>query len=318
VTVIVALHEFDAPAVPIVLEEGLEIDELSEPEVAAALSLGAGQRAGLRLDERVVSKVFGIRTSIASRLFIDGVPQAEATPEMAVRTDARERAEFVLVALRLFKAGRVASAGSFEYATSWEGDVSPTSGTFLPSFGWHAGEPYVLAVEKVPRFREFWSMFNKAHARVVIAGALRRFNFAADRTLPDDEIVDLMVAAESLFLSKMDDKYRGELSFRLATRAASLLGTTLDQRLRMYEFMRRAYNARSVIVHGGTPRKKDLRGLNGERVPIHAFADDLEGALRDALKTAIRLLATGKPFPPDWEKLMFAGPEESGTLYERR
>lgn len=310
ITVVVALSEFAAPSVPILLGPGLEIDELNEQEIAAALMSGAGQGGLSPNDERMVFRVFGIRSSLESRLFIDGVPPAEDQPEMAIRVDARQRADRVLLALRVFKAGRVGTSGSFEYTRSLDAPVSPITWTLGPLFGWHAGEPYVLADGELPHFRDFWTAFNKVHARPVISGALRRFSFAADRSLPDDEIVDLMIAAESFFLSEMDEKYRGELRFRLATRAASLLGTTLDERVRLFKFMRRAYDARSVIVHGGVPSQEDLRRLNGVCGSVHEFADDLEDALREALQTAIHLLASGEPFPPDWEKLMFAGPQE--------
>ena len=100
----------------------------------------------------------------------------------------------------------------------------------------------------------------------------------------------------------MDEKHRGELRFRLSTRAASLLGTTLDERLRLSKFMRRAYDARSVLVHGGVPSERDLRGPNGELAAIHAFADHLESVLRASLRTAISLLASGQPFPPNREE----------------
>src|SRR5204862_350365 len=42
-TVVVALSEFAAPSLPILLEPGLEIDELNEQEIAAGLMSGAGQ-----------------------------------------------------------------------------------------------------------------------------------------------------------------------------------------------------------------------------------------------------------------------------------
>jgi hypothetical protein len=306
-TVVVVLHEFAAPSVPILLEPNLEIDELSTQEIAGALTLGAGH-VGLSIDERTVSAVFGIRRSFESRLFVDEIPPAEGEQEMAVREDARKRAELVFLALRLFKAGRVAMCGTFEYTQSLGGPVSPATGTFGPMFGWHSGDPYVLADEELPRFREFWAAFKMVHARPAISGALRRFSFAAERRLPDDKIVDLMIAAESLFLADTGKQDRGEMRFRLATRAASLLGTTLEERVRFFKFMRHAYDVRSLIVHGGVPNQGDLRRLNGVGGSIHEFADDLETALRYTLQTAIRLLASGKPFPPDWEKLMFSGP----------
>ena len=305
ITVVVVLSEFAAPSVPILLEPDLEIDELNEQEIAAALMSGAGQGGLSPNDERMVSRVFGIRSSCESRLFVDGVPPAEDQPEMAVRVDARQRAERVLLTLRVFKAGRVGTSGSFEYTRSLDASVSPVTWTLGPFFGWHAGEPYVLTDEELPRFHEFWSALDKVHARPVISGALRRFTFAANRSLPDDEIVDLMIAAEALFLTEMGKQDRGELRFRLATRAAFLLGTTPAERVRLFKFMRCAYDARSVIVHGGVPSEDDLQGLNGLPASIHKFADDLEGALRGALQRAIDLIMSDEPFPPDWVKLMF-------------
>jgi hypothetical protein len=75
--------------------------------------------------------------------------------------------------------------------------------------------------------------------------------------------------------------------------------------------MKRAYRARSKIVHGGSSAEADLRGLIGDRVSIELFADDLEEVLRKSLQAAISLLGAGKRFPPDWEELMLAGPQMS-------
>ena len=310
ITNILVLHEFEAPAVPILVEPGLEIDELCEHEIGAALSLGGGGARGFSLDERTISKTFGVRRSFDSQLFIDEIPPAESEREQTVRQDAEARAELVLLALRVFKAGRVGTSGRFQYVTSWTAEVAPVQARLGPGFGWHAGDPYVLADEEVTAFCEFWSAFAKVHERPLLASALRRFNFAADRTQADDEIVDLMIAAESLFLSEMDERYRGELRFRLSTRAASLLGKTLEERLSFFKFMRRAYDARSTIVHGSHPGEEELRGPDGESVTVSDFAEALEGVVRATLQVAINFLATGQRFPPAWEELMFAGPRD--------
>jgi hypothetical protein len=74
--------------------------------------------------------------------------------------------------------------------------------------------------------------------------------------------------------------------------------------------MRGAYDTRSVIVHGGTPDERELRNLNREPVRIDIFADELEGVIRRALQIAIRQVAAGERFPPDWEELMFGGPRD--------
>jgi hypothetical protein len=146
----------------------------------------------------------------------------------------------------------------------------------------------------------------KVHERPVVAGALRRFSFAADRALPDDKIVDLLIAAESLFFSDIRPPDRGEYRFRLSTRIALLLGETRDDRMQIAKFMRHAYDARSGVVHGGDPGKENLRALNGDRVSAAECASVLEELLRHALRVAISRLAGGGNFPPKWEELMFA------------
>jgi hypothetical protein len=303
--VIVALHEFRAEAPPVALAARQEIDVLSDDEVAAALALGAG-RVGLSIDERMVSTTLGIRSFFESRLYVGGVPPTESDQEMAVRQQARKRAERVLLALRLFKPGRVSSSGTFECVISWGEEVSPASGSFGSSFGWHAGDPYVLEAKDDEAFRDLWAALEKVHGRREVAGALRRFSFAADRALPDDKIVDLLIAAESLFFSDIGPSDRGEYRFRLSTRVALLLGETRDDRMQIAKFMRHAYDARSGIVHGGDPGEKNLRALNGDVVSATECASVLEELLRDALQVAISRLAGGEKFPPNWEELMFA------------
>jgi hypothetical protein len=307
ITLVLVLYEFDAPETPIVVEANLEIDELREDEIAAALSFGGGLR-GLEVDERMVSKTFGIRRSFETQLFVDQIPEAEADKEQRIREEAEDRAQLLLQALRLFKAGRVTASGSFQYVTSPLTGVRPVMGGVGPMFGWHWGQPYVLTPEETPAFLEFWAKFDKARTTTVIASALRRFRFAADRASPEDEIVDLMIAAESLFLSETSKRDRGEMRYRLATRAGALVGTSVEDRLRIWKFMRDAYDARSVIVHGGTPDEKDLLGLDRQPLRLDLFADELDDVMRRALQRAITMVAYGQGFPPAWEELIFAGP----------
>jgi hypothetical protein len=312
ITLVLVLHEFDAPETPIVVEPNLEIDELSDDEIAAALRFGGGL-GGLEVDERTVSVTFGIRRSFESQLFIDEIPPAEADKEQRIREEVEHRTQLLLQALRLFKAGRVTAAGSFQYVTSPLTGVAAVMGAIGPMFGWHSGQPYVLSPEELPAFLEFWAKFDKARTTKVIASALRRFSFAADRASPEDEIVDLMIAAESLFLSETSKRDRGEMRYRLATRAAALVGTSVEDRLRIWRFMRDAYDARSIIVHGGTPDEKDLLGLDRQPLRLDLFADELEEVMRRAVQLAITMVADGHRFPPEsWEELIFAGPPLQG------
>jgi hypothetical protein len=87
VTVVTSLREFCASSVPIRLGSGLEIVELQDDEIAAALKV-AGAAGGMRLDERTISEAFAIRTAFDSRLFTDAVPEAESATEQALREEA--------------------------------------------------------------------------------------------------------------------------------------------------------------------------------------------------------------------------------------
>jgi Apea-like HEPN len=305
-TVIVVLSEFRAEQVPIVLEEGLEIDELGDQEISAGLAVS--QRIGLwGTDSQFISKTFGIRTSFESPLFIEVVPEDEAAKDQAAREAAYARANRALLALRTFKAGRVGTVGTFEYVTGPATGGVVARGSLTPFFGWPGGDPYTLTEEEGAAFRKFWQAFQLAHRHMTTEGALRRFGYSAERTRPDDKIVDLAIAAESLFLSDLGTSDRGELRFRLSTRMALFLEETVDARRRMAKFVRHAYRARSGIVHGGTASDEDVQTLDGSGASLQAFADELEGVVRRALRLAVIRAGANQAFPPDWNELMFSG-----------
>jgi hypothetical protein len=66
------------------------------------------------------------------------------------------------------------------------------------------------------------------------------------RTSLEDKLIDLVISAEALFSPSRE----GELKFRIAQRAALLLGADSDQRRRVMKLFRDAYDARSALVHG--------------------------------------------------------------------
>src|SRR5262249_20185017 len=89
--------------------------------------------------------------------------------------------------------------------------------------------------------------------------ALRRLSYGRDRTRPEDQLVDLMIAAEALFLSDSSTD-RGELSYRLALRAARFIESPDYPQREMFELFRQAYTARSAVVHGSSQTKMTLPG----------------------------------------------------------
>lgn len=93
--------------------------------------------------------------------------------------------------------------------------------------------------------------------------AIRYFNFANERDSNEDKMVDYIIALEALYLNGD----HGEFTYRLAHRAASMLGSTFDGRRETFKKVKDAYNLRSQIVHGNyDPKKGEITNEEVEKV----------------------------------------------------
>jgi hypothetical protein len=141
-----------------------------------------------------------------------------------------------------------------------------------------------------------------------LALALRRLSYQAQRERPEDELLDTMIAAEALYLSDMGKAAdRGELRYRLALRAAlwSELEPTGFTKREVLGIMKSAYDARSAIAHGGTPKPDDMK-MRGEKVPLAHLAKAAKSITTAGCRKALAG-ASGrrKTWPPDWDASAF-------------
>jgi Apea-like HEPN len=129
--------------------------------------------------------------------------------------------------------------------------------------------------------------------------ALRRLSYRASRDLAEDEMVDIMVAAEALYLS---DLGTNELGFRLALRAAALsdpreLAMT---RREVFDLMKAAYQVRSTIVHGNDPKPNHVQ-VRGQQVALGEFVQATVDIVRQGAREALtRAAGSNSAWPPDW------------------
>jgi hypothetical protein len=124
--------------------------------------------------------------------------------------------------------------------------------------------------------------------------ALRRFQQAQLRGSDEDKLIDLMIAAEALFLNDGTD----ELSYRLATRAALFLAGSRDKRVRVFQSLRTAYRVRSAVVHGTRVSRQDVSGS----------VKDVEILLRAALQRALLFIAANRTHAlAKWDDMAFLG-----------
>jgi hypothetical protein len=290
---------------PMSLQNGLELDRLDDNEIAGLLRIDAlPTRPPPAARTRYIGDPIGVRARYREPKRITA-PQQQEQEEATFsesRLEAQKLGQEVLEALRVYRKGDVTTAGYLHYCRQWpmEGGLSFTY-TSPGRFAW--AKKYELRDDDLRAFPQFWQRYRIAKERAYLASALRRFGLAGERENIDDRLVDLMIAAESLFLSGIgDEANRGELTYRLSMRAAFFVEVPGYSRHDIYRFLTRAYRVRSAVVHGGAPNAADLRGNDGQQLTLQQFTEATESILRIALHNAIE-----KNQPRiDWERLITA------------
>lgn len=109
---------------------------------------------------------------------------------------------------------------------------------------------------------------------------------------PTDQIIDLGIAFEALYLGNRSD----ELSFRFALRASWYLGKDAADRQRLFPIFRDIYRHRSAAVHAGNFME---RASYGEK---RKFIEQAQSLCHKSMMTVIE--AGGLP---DWDVLVLGG-----------
>lgn len=78
--------------------------------------------------------------------------------------------------------------------------------------------------------------------------AFRRYALSLEKKSYEDQLLDLWIALESLFVP---DGKKGEITYKLRVRMAYFFGETASQREKIAQFVKKSYNHRSEIVHSG-------------------------------------------------------------------
>ena len=89
--------------------------------------------------------------------------------------------------------------------------------------------------------------------------AIARWRKSKQPTWTHDQFIELRIALESVLLN--DDRSFGEKKHRLAIRGAWLLGDTFEERKECFETLRIFYDYASSVIHAGSPKEKNQRGL---------------------------------------------------------
>ncbi|MFH2211585.1 MAG: hypothetical protein ABIJ01_08110 [Pseudomonadota bacterium] len=129
--------------------------------------------------------------------------------------------------------------------------------------------------------------------------AIRRYALAMSRPSLDDKLIDLMISAEAIFL-RVD---QNELTYKLAHRAALLLGTNSSQQKEIFKFINDAYSMRSKVVHGAKSYTKEPRDIEKLSITISRLSELLRESILKMLAIALDPHAPSELI--DWKDLMF-------------
>jgi hypothetical protein len=282
------------------LGDGAELGQLSDDEVSACLQMGLISTPFVGSGFASVESRAAIRINLTlPRGLHDAFSEDDKRAATEVGTAAWNFAHEVLDALRVFRAGRFALAGPIsinEDFSSWQ--VSGERGGVPFLFG----TEFVLRDEEARNFAEWLPIYRRARKHGAVDAVVRRFSYAGDRARKDDEIVDLVAALEALLLSELQD--RGELRFRTALRGAVFIEAQELTQRQVQAQLRRAYDVRSAVAHGGTPSAKHLRSAAGDELTLAEFVDSVAELVRLAVRRAVDVVGAGGQWPPDWDGLV--------------
>jgi hypothetical protein len=156
---------------------------------------------------------------------------------------------------------------------------------------------------KARALTRYWSWLSRP-GNSNLTFAARRLGYANERVRLEDLLLDTMIAAEALYLGGDKDT---ELKYRFSMHAAVWVDPARQgaTRREIYDFMRKAYDARSKIAHGSDPKPSELK-YKGNAVPLQEFCRLLNEVVRLGLVKAINYTERNSvsKFEPDWDGMI--------------
>jgi hypothetical protein len=267
------------------LDESLYLVTLTTDDIAEALELGVIPLLPPGLSDSHLAN-FGPQTALRRFTSIrkEFVAEGSGFAAPPVYSPVDDLAPF-LQTLALVAPGAYSSTGYFTKALS-AFSIYPTQ--FVPTRNDMATSlnPLFISEALWGNVRQTFSTIQGERFKRLKSASLvvRRFHQSTIRTNIDDRLLDLMIAAEGLFLQDSNS----ELSFKLSIRAAKYLSqdVAVSERL-LLDFFQCAYDLRSKIVHGSSPHESF--NVLGETLTLGALVTNLENFLRVAINKRLAL-----------------------------
>lgn len=272
----------------------LDEDELSQSISFGTIRARVGPQRGaafLPLSEQSAicfKKIIEVNDSmIAEQNFIQ-IIDAAMKPKLFI-----EPAQRFVFAINLFSRSSAAElGGSWSKVTSNLHSISRREqGDFTapPTFRY---DDFLVSDEDFPGLYDLFRGISKNAVWSRLAVSLARFSSATIRSSPEEAILDLVIAAESLFGTLQP----GEIMYKISLNAALFLADEGLTPSSTRSFFKTIYGKRSAIVHGVNRRASNAK-TSGNR----ELQEELYNIMRLALKKAVLGLSIDQNFL-DWDK----------------
>lgn len=281
------------------LDEHTEFRELSTTEKLNCLHFGMirGFESGRIAPEH--SRWYGlVHTEVYPKVF----EAMEAVPsDFTERWHRRETLlEHLLASLSVITGRRVSHAGghsaapSIHFGTSIPvGMTAMGASSFSFNFLFSEQDP-PLTEQQIKDLHSYWKMLaptGRSKFEKRLLNALHRYYFAQTRAKPEDMIVDLMIAAESLYL----DTDKDELTYRLSLNAALWAEGDTAKKKEIFDLFKKAYGLRSSVVHGSSVSRSSLQE------PLEQVRQEMSRAIQKAFD----FIRSNPGAKPEWTNMLF-------------
>lgn len=225
----VPLQNFESNKKKIVIEQGIEVRQISEREKEALLSRVINGNS-------LESQMDVMRHKFAA--FITLSWDKGITPP-----DYREKVRKLITTLRLFKAGAVGVSVVYRSESKWQpGHIVGGSGKDIYSIP-AVGPIFSLNQLEIKDFIAFWIWLHQQPISNSVEVGLRWFNHGYEDWIVEDKIVSFVTGFESMFLRKGDRKRRN-----LMSRLPRLLGSVAAIN-RLETTIKDIWDLRSSYIH---------------------------------------------------------------------
>jgi Apea-like HEPN len=136
--------------------------------------------------------------------------------------------------------------------------------------------------------------------RSAVPLATRRLGLTRTRAFVEDVLIDTVISLEALLLKRRERK---DLGHRLSVRAAHWAGVLGQDQPTVYDLAKRAYDLRSDLVHGQSPKREERFTIGGIEIGYDALVSRVADLGRRLGTDALRRV-NDDGFGAHWDKLM--------------